>query len=401
MSPCTVGLELPTGTCARRRPSWLALVRFALPLLAAVGLCTALRDGDRGRALGLLAGHLPWLPLVLLPFVAGMACDACSMWLMLGSLGWRLPYRQVLRLRMAAEGALFTLPAGSIAAEALKPVLLRRRHGVPLSVGAATVLVNKAFIVLTNALYLVLGLVCGGALLRAALPGRWAGLLPAVTAGGAIGCLVLGGALMVAVRRSDLLDRLVARLPARWRPARRGPALADTAPFFADWRRAAGCCSLAMLHWLLEAFETWAAARLIGLPLSPSGALAFESLLALMRSLAFFLPGGIGLQDGGHMLLAHLAGSSATVAGGMLVIVKRGKELLWTLVAAFLMPAGDAAAEEVTPLRPRPVTVEAERFSEVVAGEVTAASYDSAYDIVREREDGLPAAAAAARARLG
>src|SRR5689334_11864658 len=107
MSPCTVAFELPTGRSVRR-PSWLALVRLGLPLLAAGALATALRDGDRARALGLLSGHLAWLPLVLLPFVAGMACDACSMWLMLGASGWRLPYHQVLRLRMAAEGALFT-----------------------------------------------------------------------------------------------------------------------------------------------------------------------------------------------------------------------------------------------------------------------------------------------------
>src|SRR4051812_25621525 len=146
MTPGTVAFDLPTGRRAQGRTGWLGAVRLALPLLAAGALATALHDGDRARALGLLEGHVCWLPLVLLPFVAGMACDACSMWLMLGAWGWRLPYLQVLRLRMAAEGALFPLPAGSIAAEALKPVLLRRRHGVPLSVGAAAVLVNKSFI---------------------------------------------------------------------------------------------------------------------------------------------------------------------------------------------------------------------------------------------------------------
>jgi hypothetical protein len=327
-------------------------VRLALPLLAAVALATALREGDRARALGLLVANLPWLPLVLLPFVAGMACDSCSMWLMLGSSGRRLRYRQVLRLRMAAEGALFTLPAGSIAAEALKPVLLRRCHGVPLSVGAAAVLVNKSFIVLTNAVYLVLGLLAGGALLRAALPAPWSGLLTVLTVGGTVGCLAMGSVLLATVRRPQVLDGLVGRLPGRWRTrlARRGPALADTSAFFRDPRRVAACCSLALLHWLIEAFETWAAARLIGLPLSPGGALAFESLLALMRSLAFFLPGAIGLQDGGHVLLAHLAGSSATVAGGMLVIVKRGKELFWTAVAALLMPDGDTSAPAEQPV---------------------------------------------------
>jgi hypothetical protein len=343
-------------------------VRLALPLLAAGGLVTALRDGDRARALALLGGHLSWLPLVLLPFVAGMACDACSMWLMLGASGWRLPYRKVLRLRMAAEGALFTLPAGSIAAEALKPVLLKRRHGVPLSVGATAVLINKSFIVLTNAVYLVLGLVFGGALLRAALPGAWGNLLTALTVGGTLGCLGLGLVLLATVRRPQVLDRLLGQLPQRWRTrlARRGPALVDTSAFFAEPRRVAACCGLALLHWFIEAFETWAAARLIGLSLTPSGALAFESLLALMRSLAFFLPGAIGLQDGGHLLLAHLAGSSATVAGGMLVIVKRGKELLWTAVAALLMPAGDVAAEPAA--EPTEIPTMAEELPEIVAG---------------------------------
>ena len=341
-----LAFELPTGSRAKTSwPIWLVLLRLALPLLGAGALATALRDGDRVRALALLGDHLGWLPLVLLPFLAGMACDAGSLWTILRAAGHRLRYRTVLRLRMAAEGALFTLPAGSIAAEALKPVLLRRRCQVPLPVGAAAVVLNKSFIVLTNAAYLVLGLLCGGALVRAALPERWGPLLAVVTVGGALGCLGVGTALLLAVRRSDLLPRLIARLPARLRArlARRPPAaLADSAAFFDDWRRAAACCALTLAHWLLEAFETYAAAHLLGLPLGPGEALAFESLLALIRSLAFFLPGAIGLQDCGHLLLAHLSGSTApTVVGGMLVIVKRSKELFWTAVAALLMPTGE------------------------------------------------------------
>ena len=44
--------------------------------------------------------------------------------------------------------------------------------------------------------------------------------------------------------------------------------------------------------------------------------------------MAFFLPGAIGLQDSGHLLLVDLAGATdATVVGAAFVLVKRSKEL--------------------------------------------------------------------------
>jgi hypothetical protein len=189
--------------------------------------------------------------------------------------------------------------------------------------------------------------------------GGWGRALPAVTAAGAVGCLVLGLGVLALVRRADLVLRAAAILPRRWRVAIERKTLAvaawraATAPFFRRPERIALCCLFTLGHWLAEAFETYAVARLLGLPIGPGAALGFESLMALGRSLAFFLPGGIGLQDSGQVLLAHLSGvSNAALVGAAFVMVKRSKELLWTATAAVLTWSLARASAPVEPGRP-------------------------------------------------
>jgi uncharacterized protein (TIRG00374 family) len=346
LTPWTVALSPPARKAVRSQPSLLTILRLALPILAAVAVMTALQERDRARVAALVGAHLGWLPLVVLPFAVGMALDAASLWMILNADGRPLSFLAVLRVRMAAEGALFTLPAGSLAAEALKPALLRRRCGIPLATGAAAVALNKSFIVITNALYLILGLLAGRPLIAAIrVHNPWAAALPAVIIAGAGCCLVLGVGLMVAVRRADLIERLCRLLPRRWQErARRGAAQQAVwnqamAAFWRRDHRAFLCAGCSFLHWLVEALETYAVVRLLGLAVGMGGALGFESLMALVRSLAFFLPGGIGVQDWGHLLLVNISGAAdATVVGAAFVLVKRSKELLWTVVAALLMP---------------------------------------------------------------
>jgi uncharacterized protein (TIRG00374 family) len=357
LTPWTVTLSPPARKAVRWQPSFFGLLRMALPILAAVAVLTALQERERGRVATLIAAHLPWLPLVLLPFAVGMCLDAASLWMILSAGGRPLRFLSVLRVRMAAEGALFTLPAGSLAAEALKPALLRRRCGIPLATGAAAVALNKSFIVLTNAVYLLIGLAAGGRLI-AAMTARspWARALPAVTVAAAAGCLLVGGALLLAVRRADLIERICRRLPRRWQErARQGAAQQAMwneamAAFWRRDRRALLCASCSLLHWLVEAFETYAVIRLLGLAVDAGAAVGFESLVALARSLAFFLPAGIGVQDSGHLLLVNLSGATdASVLGAAFVLVKRSKELLWTLVAALLIPVASSGENHEHP----------------------------------------------------
>jgi len=84
--------------------------------------------------------------------------------------------------------------------------------------------------------------------------------------------------------------------------------------------------------YLIGAFETWFALRLLGHPVSISAAIAIEALTQAVRHASFMVPGGLGVQEASVMVFAYLAGVSGEV-GLSLALIKRLREI------AFGVPA--------------------------------------------------------------
>jgi hypothetical protein len=307
----------------------LRIARVAVVLAAIIAVAALLRNADRTRVWALLVARGPIVALALLPFLAAMAIDTAGWRVVLARLGRRIRYRPLLRIRLATEGAMLSLPGGSVAAEALKPILLNRLHGVPIPDGAASVVIKKALVILTNGVYLALGVVVGGPFIRAGAPAA-APMLTIAGITGSVVCVAIGVGAVLALRGGPW-----------WR--RRFPRLAPTADlaagFFTRNQDAAVLCFfLFLLVWLVEALETFVIARLLGLPLTLGGALGFESLIALGRAVGFFLPAGLGVQDLGHLLLARaIGGTDADTAGAALIFTKRSKEVFWIVTGALLL----------------------------------------------------------------
>lgn len=87
-----------------------------------------------------------------------------------------------------------------------------------------------------------------------------------------------------------------------------------------------GCC-YHFLCWLLGAGEVWLALYFMGHPVTPLQAVLLESLGEALRSAAFAIPGQLGIQEGGYMLLGTLVGLSPDL-GLALSLVKRVRILL-------------------------------------------------------------------------
>jgi uncharacterized membrane protein YbhN (UPF0104 family) len=87
----------------------------------------------------------------------------------------------------------------------------------------------------------------------------------------------------------------------------------------------AGACHL--LAWLLGAAETWLVLAAIGHPAGLGPALVLESLGMAARSAGFVVPGALGVQEGGFLLVGGLVGVPAEAAIA-LCVVKRARELL-------------------------------------------------------------------------
>jgi putative membrane protein len=85
--------------------------------------------------------------------------------------------------------------------------------------------------------------------------------------------------------------------------------------------------ALSLLGWFVGTGEVWLALHLLGSPVGWGEALMLESLGQAIRGAAFAVPGSLGVQEGGYLLLARLIGLPPEAALA-LSLAKRARELL-------------------------------------------------------------------------
>jgi len=90
--------------------------------------------------------------------------------------------------------------------------------------------------------------------------------------------------------------------------------------------------TLQLLALIGGSFEIWFVLRLFGHPIGFSGAVIMESLMQALRHLAFFVPAGVGVQEGALVLLGHALGVSSELALAV-SLAKRIREVLCGLPA--------------------------------------------------------------------
>lgn len=69
-----------------------------------------------------------------------------------------------------------------------------------------------------------------------------------------------------------------------------------------------------LVAWIAGAGEVWLALRFMGYPLGLSDALVLESLAMAVRTAGFAVPAGLGVQEGGYLVIGALLGLPAEVA---------------------------------------------------------------------------------------
>ena len=73
--------------------------------------------------------------------------------------------------------------------------------------------------------------------------------------------------------------------------------------------------------------EAWIALRFLGHPLAIWDVLALESIIYAIRSAVFFVPAGLGFQEGGYVMVCAALGLPPEVALAV-SLLKRGREVL-------------------------------------------------------------------------
>lgn len=280
--------------------------------LAGLALAVALfAREDVGRIVALVLAAGPGLALAALFHVVPMLANAYA-WGRLLSPPAKARLTLLLRATWLRESVNGLLPVARVGGEIVAYRLLRR-HGVRRSDAAASLVADMALSVLSQAGFALLGL----ALLVAA--GRASGLALQLVAGVA-GLLVLG-ALFVLVQRGGVLSGLT-RVLDRLLAGRRLELIHRRSLRFEGALRAvyargadvAACFAWQVAAWVLGAGEIALALYFLGAPRSVLDAVAIEAFIQTIASVAFIVPGALGVQEGGFVVIGAALGIDASTA---------------------------------------------------------------------------------------
>ncbi|MDR3518789.1 MAG: lysylphosphatidylglycerol synthase domain-containing protein [Azospirillaceae bacterium] len=92
--------------------------------------------------------------------------------------------------------------------------------------------------------------------------------------------------------------------------------------------------------WTAASLEIWLACRFLGFPLSVVQAVLIESLIQAVASAAFVIPGALGVQEGGFLLLGGIVGMPPEIALA-LALCRRARDVMVFVPALVLWQAGE------------------------------------------------------------
>ncbi len=297
-----------------------AILGTLIGLAIVIGLVMMSGAADIGRAI-LAAG---WgIVAVIALHVPQMVCSGQAWRAVVLSPANPSP-ADFLGLRLIREGVNALLPVAQIGGEFVGARLMALK-GVPLSAAGASVTVDLTLEMLSQVAFTLLGL----GLLLADLQNmqvlRW-------TLAGALGALGILGLFILSQRFGlfALLERGLLRLAERqnWKGLKDVAGLhRDIVALYRSPRRLCLGAGFHFLSWLLGGLEVMAALHVVGVPVGLRESLIVESLGQAFRALGFAVPGALGIQEGGLVLVCALLGVDQQAAIE-LSLLKRVREVV-------------------------------------------------------------------------
>lgn len=236
--------------------------------------------------------------------------------------------RQAVVSRWIGESVNSLLPAGQIGGP-IAMVRQMKQRGMAGREAAAAITVSTTLQAVAQMVFALLGLVVFGiSATHTADGGLW---LPMLLATGVIAALLY--AFYVAQRRGlfGWAFRMLSKMSSKkdWSALlERADAIDEIVhKMYSERRQVIASFLYSLVGWIVGTLEVWLILKFIGHPVGWVDALLLESLGQAIRGAAFFVPGSLGVQEGGYLLLGPLVGLSADAALA-LSLAKRTRELL-------------------------------------------------------------------------
>ena len=243
---------------------------------------------------------------------------------------------ELFKMRQAGDGFNYLIPSATVGGELLRINLLRQNLSIAL--GAASVTLAKFTQSLGQALFIALGLALAAPfapLKPGLLPWLWLVLLGCL----AFLLLILAGLWWGMFSRiGNFLREWLPHRVERFLPVDKIGELDAYIASFLKGQQGNFWASTGFfaLGWALGAVEVFLIFHFLGLPVDLATAITVETLSVFIDGVLFFVPGKLGTQEGGKVLIFMSLGLPP-VSGLAFGIIRRIRELAWAGVGmAFL-----------------------------------------------------------------
>jgi putative membrane protein len=267
--------------------------------------------------------------------------------LLLDTLAWwalfpkpeRLPVRELFWMRWIGESVSTLVPSAAVGGDVVR-ARLAALGGTPIPTAAASVLVD-----ITLGVFVQIGFTLLGLGLIVSVTGHQGFVRPTLI-GAVIGVLAIIG--FYVVQRLGMfrfIGKMISRLANAddWHSLVHSGQSLDQAirRLYARRRGVIGCCVWTTISLILGSGEIWIALHALDLRATFVNALILQSMVLTIRSAVFPVPGALGVQEGGYVLVGNLLGIPGDAAFA-LSLIARVREvifgipglILWQLIEA-------------------------------------------------------------------
>jgi uncharacterized protein (TIRG00374 family) len=319
-----------TGATVARAPARTAWIRLGLGLLGVASFGLLVARFDLRLVFDVLGRLSPFALLALLAFPASIAADALAWKALLRRLKENVPFGKAFLVRLASEAVGNAVPLAGLASETAGPALLASTTEASLTAAIASSAAKRWLIARSHATYVLL-CVAAGLLFptahEAGVPVTICLGVACALAAGSVATQLLAGKGNVAGRLLGVLRKLPG-LGRLFREERHGRSFETVDVHLSKLASSVTVDAwlLVVLAWIFEGTETYLLLRAVGIDVSWLDAVSLDGVLTALRSAAFVVPSGLGVQDAGF---AYFLGDAAGSSVGAFLVLKRGKELFY------------------------------------------------------------------------
>ncbi|HYY13793.1 MAG TPA: flippase-like domain-containing protein [Chthoniobacterales bacterium] len=286
---------------------------------AALFTALLIRQGVSAVALAVATAGWAIAAIALYHLLVPVFLDALAWWVLFPSFSRPL-LRKLFWMRWVGESVSTLVPSAAVGGDIIR-ARLATIDGAPLALSAGTVLVDVTLGVFTQAAFTLLGLV-----LLVDVTGQRSFVGPTLL-GTLAGVAAVGG--FYFVQRMGMfrfLATIIAKLASsdEWNSLIEGGTTLDQTirDLYARKRGVIGCCAVTVVSLIGGSGEIWIALHALGLNASLIHAVILQSMALTIRSVAFPVPGGLGVQEGGYVVVGNFLGIPGDAAFALSLIAR-------------------------------------------------------------------------------